>query len=284
MDKRMLGAVRSKRDVRDFNFEYAANLPGVSISSAVPETLDLRNNLFEVRDQGADGACVGFACACMKDFQENLDQNSNTTEAMSPLFIYNLRPNKCVNGMPPRVALDILRVYGIVPESIFPYAEGSNKSPSKDIIKQGEKFRISGYAAVKTIFGLKQSLTKNGVCIIVFPVYNFGSTFWKPNKGDALIGYHCVSVVGYTKEGFIIRNSWGKSWNDNGETIYSFNDWGMHVECWTSMDEETTNIVKMNKIDTMTVEAHSNIKMILLRIKSFYISVKSLIIKLLKKK
>lgn len=240
----------SENDPRDFLYEYTKGLPGVPQVLDLPETLYLGEKLFGVRHQGTDGACVGFACACMKDWQEQNDPSSNIEGPMSPLFIYNLRNNRPSSGMTPRNALTILRTRGIVEEKDFPYDLGPKKIPSTKLLEKAKQYKISGYAAVKTVQGLKEALLSNGVCIIVMPVYNMKGTFWKPNIGDTMSGYHCLAVIGYDRQGFIIRNSWGDRWNGDGETVYPYEDWGSHVECWTTIDEITSTVAKSNKIET----------------------------------
>ena len=39
--------------------------------------------------------------------------------------------------------------------------------------------------------------------------------------------------------GFIIRNSWGPYWGDNGYCYYSYQDWGSHWEIWTTIDDKS---------------------------------------------
>ena len=47
---------------------------------------------------------------------------------------------------------------------------------------------------------------------------------------------HSVTVVGYKKEGFILKNSWGNTWNGDGCVIFPYSDWGKHWECWVCVD------------------------------------------------
>ena len=50
-----------------------------------------------------------------------------------------------------------------------------------------------------------------------------------------------MCIVGYdmNKKHFIIRNSWGKHWSNNGYCYYPFDEWGSHYEIWTTVDDET---------------------------------------------
>lgn len=44
------------------------------------------------------------------------------------------------------------------------------------------------------------------------------------------MGGHAISIVGYTDEGFIIRNSWGKSFGKNGYALLKNQDFGEFLE------------------------------------------------------
>ena len=102
------------------------------------------------------------------------------------------------------------------------------------------KYKAKSYAQVTTIEGLKTALYKNGPCPIFFPVYNYSEEFWKKkNPYDEMLGGHAVTIISYDHEGFGIRNSWGKNWGNNGYTKYKYEDFGMHWEIWTTIDDES---------------------------------------------
>jgi len=60
---------------------------------------------------------------------------------------------------------------------------------------------------------------------------------------------HNCTVVGYTKDSFIIRNSWSTEWGDGGYTYYKFFEWGKHWECWTTLDSESTTEGLRKKVE-----------------------------------
>ena len=62
---------------------------------------------------------------------------------------------------------------------------------------------------------------------------------WKPRTGDKRQGGHAMTVVGYNEEGFIIRNSWGPYWGNDGYCTYTYADWGSHWEIWTTIDDKS---------------------------------------------
>jgi len=227
-------ALKSPHDSRDWIAESI--YPDLNL----PSSLDLRKDLQPVRSQGHQGTCVAQTGACMKEWQEKKDVNLN--EYFSPQFIYNNRDNYPNAGMHGRDLMKILNQLGCSREINFPYGTDADKNTTTSkAIKDATNYKIKAYAQVTTIDGVKKALYQNGPCCITFPVYpNTGDTFWKPvNPGDELKGGHAVTIVGYNKKGFILRNSWGIDWADKGYVVYPYSDFGSHWEIWTSIDEHS---------------------------------------------
>ena len=227
------GAVPSPDDSRDWVAE-SIYLVGYQL----PETVDHRNKLQAIRNQGNQGSCAAQTAACMKEWQESQDIGFNNY--MSPQFIYNNRTNQDSEGMYGRDVMRILSKIGSCSEESYPYRTiESPEDISANIIKEASNYKIKSYAQIKTIEGLKKALYINGPCYISFPVYNHSITMWKPRNGDKRQGGHAMTVVGYNEDGFIIRNSWGPYWGDNGYCYYSYQDWGSHWEIWTTIDDKS---------------------------------------------
>jgi C1A family cysteine protease len=154
-----------------------------------------------------------------------------------------------------RDAMDILLKSGICADSLYPYS--TTDVPPSTVIPQSafdeaSKFKIKSYAQIDTQEELKTALVNKGPCLVAFPCYNNRKSFWKQCDGDTLKGGHCVLIVGYNKDGYILRNSWGLAWGDFGYTYYPYSDWGAHWEIWSSIDLPTDpNVVpqdlKQNK-------------------------------------
>lgn len=46
-------------------------------------------------------------------------------------------------------------------------------------------------------------------------------------------GGHAVAIIGYTRDGFIIQNSWGEDWGHKGFALLPYEDWMLHAsDCW----------------------------------------------------
>ena len=230
--------IPSPEDIRDYKYEF------IELSEEnLPKTLDMRNEILAVRNQGADGACVAFTASCMKEVQERRDIDFN--EYMSPQFIYLNRQNRNTEGMYPRDLMRILSTIGSIPEKMMPYQKSTKIT--KEMLKNASNHRISGYASISTIDGLKSALVKNGPALLGIPVYHYGKHLWYERTGDRLRGGHAVAVVGWDETGFIIRNSWGASWNGDGHTHFPFEHWGMQWETWTSIDADSVKEIVNNK-------------------------------------
>ena len=226
----LVGAKQSPEDSRDWLAESI-----YSTSFSLPIVLDHRNNLQPIRDQGEQGTCAAQTAACMKEWQELKDVSFN--QYMSPQFIYNNRENQDSEGMYGRDVMRILSKVGSCSETSYPYQKIEDPNNILHSIKEEAlNYKIKSYAQIKTLDSLKRALYINGPCYISFPVYNHGIRMWKPNYGDEKQGGHAMTVVGYNKDGFIIRNSWGRFWGDRGYTLYPYEDWGSHWECWTTID------------------------------------------------
>jgi C1A family cysteine protease len=233
----LFNVVKSPLDTRDFILESIIPEP-----ISYPKKLNLWKGLSGVRDQGEQGSCSAQTAAAIKEWQEKLDVNYKGY--FSPQFIYNNRPNQDSEGMTPRDTMKILQKIGIVPESEYRY--GKIQKPEEidpKLFESAKKYVIAGYAQVNTIDGLKKALYTSGPCYIAFPVYDTNRwDFWNPaEKGQVSIGGHAVTIVGWDTNGFIIRNSWGSSWNGSGWTMYPYSQFGMHWEIWTVIDDETGN-------------------------------------------
>ena len=73
-------------------------------------------------------------------------------------------------------------------------------------------------------------------------MYNKDSVrMWDPKEGDEKSG-HAMVIVGYNETGFIIRNSFGEKWGDNGYCEYPYSEWGSHWEVWTCFDEKSSEL------------------------------------------
>jgi len=219
--------------VKDTTLQYKTYLKGLTSVPQLPASVDLRNNLGPVVNQGEIGSCVAHGTACVKEWQE---KNSGEYDGyFSPAFIYLNRSNQGSSGMYVSNACDILATKGVCKTTTLPYSvlglddESANKlGPSiipQNAIEEANQFRISNSVLITTVDELKTALFLNGPC--PFGVYVYGNKngypkyqrMWlKDNEYSTILGGHCMCFVGYNSNGFIVRNSWGEDWNPLNST------------------------------------------------------------------
>ncbi len=62
----------------------------------------------------------------------------------------------------------------------------------------------------------------------------------KPTPAD---GAHAFAIVGYTRGGFIIQNSWDTNWATNGRGVLTYQDWIENaMDCWVAQLGVTTDL------------------------------------------
>ena len=191
---------------------FGASMP----SNSLPKTYSYRRFLPNVLDQGFESICVPCSVSAYLNWKENLETGSKKDNKVNYYEIYDIRTNNG-EGMTFKEAFSYLRHHGV-----------SSKAGN---------LKIGHYALVNGSYELlKLALVMNGPCLGALPVFNSNPEFWKQNKGDGFLGGHAISIVGYDEEGFIIRNSWGTGFANNGYTTLKYEDYDRFMEVWTIVD------------------------------------------------
>jgi hypothetical protein len=234
--KRILNVLPSKKTENDWSFDNASQAGILRAPAAIPGTKDLRESWWKVNDQGSTGSCVGWATAdSVLRWAFVKAGKIKPNELVSPRFIwmaaketdeFNAQPTTFIedDGTSPKAALDIARKYGAVLDKILPFATGQlYPDPAKTFYAIAAKLKISSYFNLGTNLGNWRTwlATKGPILTrldVDAPWDNATTTKGKLEiyQPQTARGGHAVSLVGYTTNGFIVRNSWGESWGDKG--------------------------------------------------------------------
>ena len=207
----------------------------------VPDALYLHHELGRIRDQKNSSQCAAFAACTIKEWQERRD--SGYTGFFRPEYIYDRRRHKNIHGMYGRDVMHVLKEYGALTASDFVKSQMPG-TPNEN--EYAAKYKIKGYAQVRDIETLKRCLVKNGPCLINVPMYDKESkTMWiKPKNFTGERKGHAMVVVGYDKNGFLLRNSFGTDWGDDGYCYFPYHHWKQTPkEIWTVLDQDTNSSV-----------------------------------------
>lgn len=202
---------------------------------------DLREPWWEIPDQGRTGSCVGWGIADGVLRWHFVKANRLAkNESLSVRYLWMAaketdefisRPTTFIeqDGTSLKAALDVARKYGVVKSSILPF---ENRDGSPELYDAGDAnsfYAIASQMRISSYFNLGRDLNNwrswisiNGP---ILTRLNVDSTWDKATENEGRLqtydslqtrGGHCVALVGYTKDFFIVRNSWGKQWGKSG--------------------------------------------------------------------
>lgn len=199
----------------------------------------------KVKNQSKSDMCMAFQMSYAKDNQEGFITSPAWTFYYSHLL--DPRPNK--GGLIPRIALKALKDFGIVPVEKLD-AIGTFKKISKAITEakvkyptlamEAKKYAIGSYARLRNIKDMKKAILEQDIIIAGIPVYDglirAKQIIGLPKPGEEYKGGHAVGLIGWTKKGWILLNSWSEKWGIKGISIlpYDYPIW----ESWVLFDKE----------------------------------------------
>jgi C1A family cysteine protease len=236
--KRICNLVPSKGVEKDWKFEDALASGALGAVAAPPASVDLRQTWWAVGDQGQTGSCVGWATAeGVVRYHMVQEKKLKKTEQLSPRYVwmssketdeYVQRPESFVEeaGTSLKAAMDVCRKFGVATMAMLPFHITTlmYTGTENSLYAAAAQRKISAYFNLaKNLNQWKAWLAAHGPILAGLSVDqtwdNATATHgnldtYYPNT---VRGGHAIAIVGYTATGrFIVRNSWGTSWGDNG--------------------------------------------------------------------
>jgi hypothetical protein len=231
----------SKDTEKDWGLETARAAGIRDLKAAIPPTKDLRASWWGIGDQGRTGSCVGWGAADgVLRWHFVLAGRMDEGESVSVRYLwmasketdqYTERPTTFIeeDGTSLKSALDVARKYGVVTGGVLPF---QNPSGSPELYTDGDAatfYAIASRMRIASYFSLGRDpadwrswLATKGPILTRLDV----DAAWdrateahgmlKEYDASTARGGHCVCLVGYTPEHFIVRNSWGRAWGDRG--------------------------------------------------------------------
>lgn len=217
----------------DWTFEDAVEA-GVVADAEPRPAADLRRADWPIRNQGATGACVGFAAAGVLHWHYRRAGLLGGGEQPSPRFIWMANketdlltsyPTTFIEsaGTQTRFALRVARRYGCVLESTLPMSGKLSTLSVAAFYAQAARYRIGSYHNLgRDLRRWRQWISNQGPLLVRVAV----DRTWDratatagdldAHLADTVRGGHAACLVGYTASRFIVRNSWGTTWGDGG--------------------------------------------------------------------
>jgi len=240
-------------DLRDWEYRPA-------IAFAPPD--ELWSKARKVKHQGETNACTGFSLATVLEYLLERRAPGKRAEDISGFMLYSMarRYDEWAeedededSGSSLRGALKGWAKHGASREALWDELPmpAAPKNPADDWWLDGVRRPLGAYyrigpenvrdmhVALKEVGAVYASaLTHEGWDDVLrdrkkarpkdakqLPVI-------KAARGDADQG-HAFAIVGYTRDGFIVHNSWGEEWGSGGFAVLPYEDWLRNaMDCW----------------------------------------------------
>jgi hypothetical protein len=245
---RILNCLPSRNTENDWPLEVAQEAGLVGEVPVLPASVDLRTAWWKIGDQARTGSCVGWAAAdgvLRWHFVQSGKLDQSTLLSVRYIWMaaketdeFTTRPTSFIesDGTSLKAALDIARKYGVVTDSELPFVNGQlYGGKASAFYSMAATRRIASYYALRRplipipasmiVSAFRLWLATKGpilVRLVVDRTFN-GLTNDTSGKLDTYKPYppgasggHAVAIVGYTPTSFIVRNSWGTDWGDQG--------------------------------------------------------------------
>ena len=229
------GVVESSYDARDYK---------IKADSEFPEEFELPYKV-SVKNQGSKPTCVAHAVSSLIEYHNLIE--TGKYRKFSTEFIYGTRDIGYYigDGMVIRDALKTVQKYG---DCYYADCPGNHDTADamNNVNEKVEEYRdlayphrSGSYYRVKTPEEMKTALMNHGPVVISMTckdnAYIADDIYCYPQDAENS-GRHCVLVVGWNENGWIIQNSWGALYAGDGYFTLPF-DFKIN-EAWGTTDQK----------------------------------------------
>ena len=200
----------------------------VHLGQSTLPPIDWRNNngvsyVTSVKDQGSCGDCFAFASATILEYWSKKHGHPKSLSAQNIMDCTSgkQRPDVGCEGGLMEYVFEYAKKHPITLDSDFPYKEAQQTCPTR---------KLTSHVRVNKFKVLVRSSNAKAESEFEAILHNFGpisvgvdSTSMEHYKGGIFQASHCttnidhaVAIVGYTDDAWIIKNSWGPQWGENG--------------------------------------------------------------------
>ena len=232
--KRLKGAFPSPQDDRDFLVSKSANPTAYATVNTIKEYITPIE--LEIVNQGDIECCVACSLSYCRYIQEYGQSNNRLSFSIPFIYGNRLATDFQDEGMYPRQALSQLKKCG-VPQSKYlsgfcdyPTAKSLVEANRTTLYDYAKPFRISTYYRCNNAGDIKYAVYTYGAVSIMYPCHNElyypdedGYVKVPKNPRASVNVYHQMTIIGWTADNhWIVANSWGTEWGDNGYCYIPF--------------------------------------------------------------
>lgn len=237
--------------------------------SSLPDQMVNCDKVPLILNQGTEGACTGFAMAAVINYhlhQRGVPFTRESNNQVSPRMLYELArkydewPGERYEGSSARGTIKGWVAHGVCRRTNWKDEMHGVKHFNHAIGEMSKGVPGGAYYRIqhKNIRDIHAALFETGIIYATIMVHDgwddpgksersksamladcvdarSGKKWKLPviNRLGRAVSGHAVAICGYTQDGFIVQNSWGKSWGRDGFALLPYEDWIMHVmDAW----------------------------------------------------
>jgi len=288
--KRTLDAFPDRIDLRDWPYQPTL--------SALPDTLVNCSKVPIILDQGSEGACTGFALSAVVNY---LLAQRGIRRTVSPRMLYEMArcydewPGEKYEGSSARGAMKGWARHGVCERDKWQDDLRGRGHLNAKISAAALANPAGAYYRVKhkEVRDVHAALAEVGIVYCTMMVHDGWDEPGKvtvtvqdgaktralpviSRKGRAEAG-HAIALAGYTRDGFIVQNSWDKSWGSGGFALLPYEDFLMHTtDVWVAQLGVPLSVdlwTRANTADTTSGRSRSSREIPLAEVRPFIVDV-----------
>lgn len=245
-------------DIRDWPYQPRL--------AALPDAVINIDRVPFILDQEREGACTGFALAAVINFllAQRLPPGSAGLErSVSPRMLYEMArrydewPGEDYEGSSARGGMQGWVRHGVCFEDAWPIDRKGAGQFTQEIARLARRVPGGAFYRVthREVRDMHSAISEVGIIYCTLMVHD---GWFDPGPRQATVTYesggqqrtmalpvierrgrassgHAVAFVGYTDEGFIVQNSWNRTWGAGGFALLPYEDYLLHAtDVWVA--------------------------------------------------
>lgn len=257
-------ALEDLQDARDYQLEQIMG------DVEIPSVFSLRDKMSPVRSQGSRGTCVAHAMVAVSEYFNRHEFKQPGLDLSEEFAFKKIKGidvedyNYDGYGAYMRSGAKALMKEGTCLEKTLPYFSKEGEDFWKRVVvtpemeAEAKLYRAKSYARVASAEqSIKKALvTTNAPLLAGFGLYesyrqaktNNGNVP-VPKEKEKYIGGHAMAIVGYNKNGLLVKNSWGSGWGDNGYLHWPWEALEHVYSVWSFVDLSNPLVKKEELIE-----------------------------------